>query len=113
MHEFSIASNIMDIVAKTAQENGISRVVKVKIRVGELRSVLVDSLIFSFKVCSEGTVADGGTLDIEEVPLACTCAGCQKEFHPEEFRFLCPVCGSSEVSIIAGEELFIESIEGQ
>lgn len=113
MHEFSIASSIMDIVNKTAQENGMSHVVKVKIKVGGLRSVFPDSLLFSFKVCSEGTVAQGGTLEIEEVPIACTCAGCQKEFHPEEFQFLCPFCGSSDISVIAGEELFIESIEGE
>jgi hydrogenase nickel incorporation protein HypA/HybF len=113
MHEFSIASNIMDIVAKTAQDNGISSVAKVKIKVGELRSVLVDSLLFAFKVCSEGTVAEGGVLDIDEVPTACMCAGCKKEFHPEEFHFLCPYCGGTDISITAGEELFIESIEGQ
>lgn len=113
MHEFSIASNIMEIVAKTAQDNGISSVAKVKIKVGELRSVLVDSLLFAFEVCSQGTVAEGGMLDIEEVPTACTCAGCQKEFHPEEFQFLCPFCGGTDISITAGEELFIESIEGQ
>jgi hydrogenase nickel incorporation protein HypA/HybF len=113
MHEFSIASGIMDIVAKTADENGISHVAKVKIKVGELRSVFPESLLFAFKVCSEGTVADGGVLEIEEVPTRCTCGSCGNEFRMEEFQFLCPSCGSADISIVSGEELLIESIEGE
>jgi len=113
MHEFSIASAIMDIVTKTAEENGMSRVAKVKIKVGELRSVFPDSLLFAFKVCSEGTVAEGGVLQIEEVPTRCSCGGCANEFRVEEFQFRCPSCGSADISIVAGEELFIESIEGE
>ena len=113
MHEFSIASGIMDVVTKTAEENGISRVAKVKIRVGELRSVFPESLLFAFKICSEGTVADGGVLEIVEVPTRCACGTCGHEFRVEDLQFLCPSCGSNDLSIVAGEELLIESIEGE
>ena len=67
MHEFSIASSIVEVVNKTAQEHGISRVAKVKIKVGQLQLVMPDSLLFSFNICTEGTLSEGAVLDIEEV----------------------------------------------
>jgi len=113
MHEFSIASNIVDIVNRTAQAHGISRVTRVKIKVGELRLVMPDSLLFSFNVCTEGTVAEGAVLQIEDVAATYRCSGCEKEFHSDNYQFICPFCSSTDISVVAGEELFVESLEGE
>jgi hydrogenase nickel incorporation protein HypA/HybF len=113
MHEFSIASNIVDVVNKTAQDNGISRVTRVKLKVGQLQLIMPDSLLFSFNICTKGTVSEGAVLDIEEVTAKGECAGCGAEFSVGNYQFICPSCGSPDINVVSGEELFIESLEGE
>jgi hydrogenase nickel incorporation protein HypA/HybF len=113
MHEFSIASSIVEVVNKTAKEHNISHVAKVKIKVGQLQLVMPDSLLFSFNVCTEGTLSEGAVLEIEEVVAKGRCAGCDAEFPLGDYQFTCPSCGSPDISIVSGEELFIESFEGE
>ena len=113
MHEFSIASNIVEVVNKTAQEHGISHVTKVKIKLGQLQLVMPESLLFSFNVCTEGTLSEGAVLEIEEVTATCKCAGCDTEFAVGDYQFVCPSCGGPNISIISGEELFVENLEGE
>jgi hydrogenase nickel incorporation protein HypA/HybF len=113
MHEFSIASSIIDIVNRTARENGISRVTRVTVRVGELRLVLPESLKFAFRVCAKGSVAENGEIQIEKVPATGKCSSCGNEFRVGSFQFVCPSCGSADMSIVSGEELLVESLEGE
>ena len=113
MHEFSIASNIVEVVNKTAQEHGISHVAKVKIKVGQLQLVMRESLLFSFNVCTEGTLSEGAVLEIEEVTPRGRCASCDTEFPVDNYQFICPSCGGPDISIVSGEELFIDSLEGE
>ena len=40
------------------------------------------------------------------------CRVCGNDFEVQENIFLCP-CGSSDLEIISGKELFIKSIEGE
>jgi len=52
-------------------------------------------------------------LEIEEVVAKGKCAGCDAEFPLGDYQFTCPSCGSPDISIMCGEELFIESLEGE
>jgi hydrogenase nickel incorporation protein HypA/HybF len=69
--------------------------------------------LFSFNVCTEGTLSEGAVLEIEEVAATGKCAGCDAEFPLGECQFVCPSCNSPDISIVSGEELFIESLEGE
>ncbi|MCK5556754.1 MAG: hydrogenase maturation nickel metallochaperone HypA, partial [Candidatus Hydrogenedentes bacterium] len=52
-------------------------------------------------------------LEIEEVIARGKCASCDTEFPVDNYQFICPSCGGPDISIVSGEELFIDSLEGE
>lgn len=112
MHELSIAKDLLAIVEKTAAEHGLVRVSGLRIVVGALGNVVPEALEFAFEVAGRGTVADGARLDIVEVPVTVRCNACRSETELEDFAFLCTACGSVDVDVLRGNELYLDSIEG-
>jgi hydrogenase nickel incorporation protein HypA/HybF len=72
MHEMSIAQSILEVVQQYARDNGhtgdvnVPRVRSVRLKVGEMAGVAPESLQFCFEVASEGTVARGAELLIDD-----------------------------------------------
>jgi hydrogenase nickel incorporation protein HypA/HybF len=111
MHEMSIAESLLTIILQESQSHQASRVVAVALRIGELSSVVPESLRFCFEMISQGTIVEGAELRVERVPVACRCEGCGTEFTVEHLLFMCPACQSRRVAIQSGRELTIESLE--
>lgn len=112
MHEASIAVAICEEVAERAERDDIAVVKTVRIRVGELSSVVNEALLFAWDVATEGTVAEGAVLEIERVPVAVYCPACDCErapLHPN--HLLCSFCGASTPSISKGLELELVAME--
>ncbi|MCP2727303.1 hydrogenase maturation nickel metallochaperone HypA/HybF [Limnofasciculus baicalensis] len=65
---------------------------------------------FCFDVCSRGTVLEGATLEIIEIPGLARCRQCGAEVTIEESYGICDR-GGVELDIISGEELKIKEIE--
>jgi len=107
MHELSIASAIVDIACRHADGR---RVEKVELRVGRLRQVVPDALVFAFELVAQGTAVDGAELEIEEVPVRVECRSCGAEGDVEELPLACKGCGSLDVKVTAGEELEVEAL---
>jgi len=108
VHELSIAGHVVDIAARHA---GGRRVTKVYLKVGHLRQVVPSALLFSFDLVAQGTSVEGAELVLEEVPAAGLCRKCRAKSRLEAFPLLCRACGSSELEITQGEELYVESLE--
>ena len=108
MHELAIADSIVQIAGRHA--NG-RRVTKVQLKVGHLRQVVPSALAFSFELVAQGTFVEGAELEIEEIPVAGKCRACGAESRPESFPLRCAACGSFELQILEGEELYVESLE--
>lgn len=111
MHELSIASNLMDIVKQAVDGQSVSRVTSLRIVIGEMSTVVPDCLTFAFQIMSKGSVAEGARLDFEKKSLIGKCGDCGKEFHVENYVFLCPECESRNVEILSGREFMLKSIE--
>ncbi len=109
MHELSIAQEIINIVKTSVPDN--SKVKSVKLRVGKLSGVLVDSLKFCFETIIAQTELDGASLDIEEIPITINCLECNQKSTIDNPIFQCPNCQSFNVELIAGKELTITEIE--
>jgi hydrogenase nickel incorporation protein HypA/HybF len=60
---------------------------------------------------AEGTVADGAVLNIDVVGVRGRCRACATEFDVPRFHFECPACAGSDIEVIQGQELYIESFE--
>ena len=78
MHEVGIMESALALVARHAAGHGDRRVSRVVLRIGALAGVEIESLRFAFDVVSRGTVAEGADFEIEEVPVAVYCHGCQR-----------------------------------
>ncbi len=110
MHEVSLMENLLNVVASAAGREGGGTVRTIHLRIGELSGVNEDALRFAFDVLSRGTVAEGGTLECEKVPLTARCRSCGAEFSPQEFVFFCPSCDSSEIDVKTGREMEVDYI---
>jgi len=108
VHELSIAQSLLDIIAQQAQIYGAKRVTKVNLRIGALSGVVKEALCFAFEVLSKGHVAEGATLEIEEVPVRIRCERCGV-FEGIPF-LVCPDCGEI-AELLSGRELEIYSME--
>jgi len=111
MHEVGLMQEALQIAIARAEQNGGARVHGLTMRIGPLAGVEIDALRFAFEVVTQGTAADGADLHIEEVPVACWCAGCEREFQPIDFVFRCPICDQVSADVRQGRELDLISME--
>ena len=108
MHELSIARAVIDVAVRHA---GGHPVTQVRLRVGQLRQVVPDTLAFYFNIAAEGTPCEGARLEQELVRVRLRCRTCAHEWAIHEPSFRCPGCGGADAELLAGEELDVESIE--
>ncbi len=113
MHEYSIVQGVLDTVVPVAVEAGAARVVRVKLRVGDMTEVVRDSLDFMWDLCCEdrGPIAEGAELEVETVLPRSSCLSCGNEFEHDRFHLRCPACGSASTLLLSGRELEIASID--
>ncbi|MEB3178678.1 MAG: hydrogenase maturation nickel metallochaperone HypA [Nostocaceae cyanobacterium] len=107
MHELSITQNIVAIVAEHAQGMKVQRVV---LEIGKLSAIMPDAIKFCFDVCTQGTILAGSTLEIREIPGLAKCRQCGAAIPLEKPFGVCE-CGSTQLDLIAGQELKIKEIE--
>jgi|GEM_PF-6522881 len=60
MHEASLIQNLLEIVLESAAANGITRVERIHLVVGEGHGALPDALDFAFRALSQDTICAGG-----------------------------------------------------
>lgn len=112
LHELSVAREIIEIVREEMTRLKLKKVEVINLRVGALTELNHDSLLFGFEASVANTPLDGAKLVIESVPIKGHCRSCTKEFEVEEFVFICPHCGSSDLKVLEGEELDIDHLVG-
>jgi hydrogenase nickel incorporation protein HypA/HybF len=115
MHELSLIQGVTDTVKESAIQNNIRKVKKVKLVVGKFSMALPDSMQFAFEaIASTEPLLDGAVLEIENRPIICQCGKCgQKTEIDDNYRFVCSGCGSAEVEIVQGRELYLDYYEGE
>ena len=111
MHELAITQSMFDLVLEQAGKAGARKVSRINLVIGEMTGVVGDCVRFYFDFISKGTLAEGAALSVETVPLKARCWDCGKTYQPGEFDWDCPWCQGNSMEVIAGKELFVESIE--
>ncbi len=111
MHELSITQSMLDIVLKQAEKVEAKQVGKINLVIGEMCGIVEECVQFYFNFLSQGTPAEGAALSFTMVPTKARCRDCNKLFELKEFDWACPYCQSSSMEIVAGKELYLESIE--
>jgi len=111
MHELAITEEILSLVVAEAEKNNATKVKHVKLMIGEMTGIVNDSVLFYFNEISKGTIAEEARLSFTRILAAGRCRDCGNEFAVKDFVWACPRCGSLNIDIAAGKELYLESIE--
>ena len=107
MHELAIAQGIVETVRERIPE---ATVTTVRLAVGRLSGVCVDSVRFCFELAAEGTNLAGASLVVEEPAGRMLCSLCGAEFDCDHLYGAC-ACGNADLEAVAGTELLIRSVE--
>ena len=113
MHERSLVRALLRQVEALAAEHPASRVVGIRVRLGEFSGVEAALVASAYDELVEETAFCGAKLEAEQVPLEAVCQECGERFRIEDYRFECAACGGVKLTVCGGEELLLESISMQ
>ncbi len=111
MHEASITEALLEAAVEEMERAGAGKILCLEVTVGSLSGVNVEALRFAFEMLSPGTPAQGAELRIVETRASCSCRACGEESPVDDPFSPCPACGSLDVEVRGGEELFLSSLE--
>lgn len=111
MHELAITESILNIALQYAQKANASRVTEINLLIGDLSSILDDSISFYWEIISRDTICAQSTLHFTRIPGHLKCNDCSIEYDLESELIPCPQCSSSNVTILKGNEFRVDSIE--
>jgi hydrogenase nickel incorporation protein HypA/HybF len=111
MHELAVTENILAVAMRHAEQAGACRIVGIDMVLGQLSSLIDDSIQFYWDIISRGTLAEGATLHFIRTAAVLECLACHHTFPPATDTFACPQCHSLTVKVVSGDELRLESIE--
>ncbi|HEY5248247.1 MAG TPA: hydrogenase maturation nickel metallochaperone HypA [Dermatophilaceae bacterium] len=109
MHELSLCESIYEIVDRTAAGRTVTMI---HLEVGQLRQVVPDTLTYCWTVVSDQTTLAGSQLVVHTVPVTLRCLDCGSTTTlTDELLLLCTKCEGADVSVTAGEEFMLTSLE--
>lgn len=110
MHELSVTESILEIALRHAQESQAKRVLSLYLVVGQLSSIVDDSVQFYWDIISKDTAAEGAILHFKRIPARLLCQDCGHEYTPSG-DLTCPTCHGSHVRVTAGNEFRLEAMD--
>ncbi len=111
MHELSIAQNIIRIARENLTPDEEPRLQTIRVRIGAFSTIVPEFLQSGFDAAKDGTLMSSAQLKITVVPLRIKCSNCGHEAEIEPVDFACPVCASTDVDVMAGNELTVSDLE--
>lgn len=111
MHEVSICEGILAIIEDEARKQDFSSVKRISIEVGPFSCVEVEALRFSFDAVTKSSIAEGAVLDIVQPRAEAKCGSCGQTVVIEHRYDACPLCGSHDLNVTAGDALRIRELE--
>lgn len=112
MHELSITQQILNIALKYGEQAQAKKITDLYLVIGQLSSVVDDSVQFYWDMIAENTICQGAMLHFERIEAVLECLDCGEQFLLEDGALTaCPHCDSISVSVIKGKEFRLDSIE--
>jgi hydrogenase nickel incorporation protein HypA/HybF len=108
VHELSICSSIVGIVREHASGRAVRTV---NVRIGAIRQIVPDTLIYCWSLVTEDSDLDGAELNVERVPAKIRCTDCGHLQVLEQLAMVCPSCSSQAVDLVEGDEFLITSLD--
>lgn len=109
MHEYAIASAVLEQVEAEARRHREACVLAVRLRVGELAGVDAELLRTAWSLVREGTACAGAALAVEPEPARWACPRCGGAIPPGR-PLRCESC-AAPAHLSSGDALVLERIE--
>jgi len=110
MHELSVTESILEIALRHAEKANAQRITDLYLVIGQLSSIVDDSVEFYWDIIAKETIAAGANLHFKRLPTEVLCLVCENRFSPNNGDYTCPQCRSSQIKIVQGEEFLLEAI---
>lgn len=112
MHELPVTQGILSVAVEAAEQHGRRRIMAIHLVIGDLSSIVDDSVQFYFDILSQGTLAENARLHFKREPAVATCRECGHTY-PVQLPLdpACPNCYSPLLQVTGGKEFYVESIE--
>jgi hydrogenase nickel incorporation protein HypA/HybF len=108
MHELAVC----EAIAETVRDRAKGRVpASVRVRIGYLRQVVPDSLVFSWEMVTAGTDLQDSELVVDYIPAVVTCQACDARTTLEAPVLVCAKCESTDVELVSGNEFDLASFD--
>lgn len=111
MHEVSICESLLALVAREAEQHGVSKIIRLRLEIGPLSCLDPDALRFAFDAMAPGTIAEAAELHIDRPPARATCRDCGAEVELHSRFGPCPSCGSARLELHSGDEMRLLEME--
>lgn len=108
MHEFSIATALVELVGQYAPAGSTVR--SVRVRAGAMRSIEPMAMQWAWQAATADSPYHDATLELNVLPWTLQCTQCGREWSADEPYEPC-TCGSGDTQPIAGAELQLMSLE--
>jgi hydrogenase nickel incorporation protein HypA/HybF len=110
MHELTITESLLEIALRHGKQANAIQITDLYLVIGELSSVIDDSVQFYWDIIAKDTPAEGAVLHFQRKATEIQCLDCEHHYHPQDNEMACPNCESISIKIISGEEFYLEAI---
>jgi|WetSurMetagenome_2_1015567.scaffolds.fasta_scaffold07577_6 hydrogenase nickel incorporation protein HypA/HybF len=111
MHEYSVTEGLIKMALEEAGKAGAAKITEINLVIGDLSTILDDSVQMYFDIMSEGTIAHGAKLVFRRIPAQFRCRVCGLEYIKPGTGYDCPACGGLGMPTGAGREFYMESMD--
>lgn len=111
MHELSVTESVLEIACKHAVKAGAIKVTDIHLVIGQLSSIVDDSVEFYWQMITKDTLCEDSKLHFKRVPAELVCLECGHQYELIQELMPCPNCGSARIRVLSGDEFNIDSIE--
>ncbi len=112
MHEGQFTEKIVEVILGELKKQPGKKVQTIKVTVGEVYHLVLESVQMHFQVSVKGTPLEGVQLNLNEEPMRVCCKQCHRTGRVEDHHMpMCTYCGSLSVETVSGNKISVESIQ--
>ncbi|EMH6586021.1 hydrogenase maturation nickel metallochaperone HypA [Campylobacter fetus] len=111
MHELAIVQDLFNLCETNAMKNNAQKIMKVEIQVGRLSGVEPHYLESAFDAFKVNTICSSAKLIINTQDVVVRCLECGFESILLDNNFVCSKCGSNNLEVISGEDMYLMRLE--